>query len=53
MKAFPATRLVSNRLCRSRPATARSHSATWVTDGISGAPAPDVDDSAHMTEECC
>ena len=35
MKAFPATTLVSNRFCRSRPATALGRSATWVTDARS------------------
>lgn len=56
MTAYPATRLVSNRPCRSRPVTARGRTATWVTDARSGAPAPDVprhDESAHVTEEFC
>ena len=56
MKAFPVTRLVSNRLCRSRPGTPLGRSATWVTDARSGAPAPDVprhDESAHVTVGCC
>jgi hypothetical protein len=35
MKAFPATGLVASRLCRPRPATALSRSATCATDAIS------------------
>jgi hypothetical protein len=40
MKAFPATRLVSSRLCRSLPATALSRGAPCATEATSDAPEP-------------